>query len=57
MTGKYGINQINKKFGYNRQLLCSYSLKFLKDNNSSNLDYLNNKEFKINTEPYLELFE
>ena len=49
--GKYGINKINKQFNFNYQLLISYSLKFhFKDKNI--LNYLDNKEFKINKLPF-----
>ena len=41
---KYGINEINKKFGKKYQMLCSYYLQFnFKDHNL--LDYLDGKEF------------
>ena len=42
--GKYGINQVNKKFGFKTQQLCSYSLKFNFSNDSGILNYLNTKE-------------
>lgn len=45
--GKYGINSINKKFGFKYQQLCSYSIKFLFKTDSGILNYLNNKEFSI----------
>ena len=40
--GKYGVNNINKKFKVKNQKLCSYSLKFNIDDNNK-LHYLNNK--------------
>ena len=43
--GKYGKNQINKAFGKNTQMLCSYKLKFNFTSPSGILEYLNNKEF------------
>ena len=43
--GKYGNNQINKKFGLNTQQLCSYSLKFNFNSASDILSYLNKKCF------------
>ena len=46
--GKYGINNINKKFNQSRQNLCSYKIVFNFTSNSGILNYLNNKEFKIN---------
>ena len=44
--GKYGINEINKKFKFRTQALCAYSLKF-SFSKSNALDYLNEKEFSI----------
>ncbi len=46
--GKYGINEINKKFHKKYQMLCSYIIKFnfMDDNNL--LDYLKNKSFFLN---------
>lgn len=46
--GKYGKNEINKSFGKKYQMLCSYKLKFNFSTPSGILDYLNNKEFKLN---------
>ena len=43
--GKYGKNEINKKFNKKYQMLCSYKLKFNFSEESGILDYLNNKEF------------
>lgn len=43
--GKYGINEINKKFNKKYQELCSYILKFNFTSDSSILNYLNGKEF------------
>ena len=48
--GKYGINEINKKFGYKHQELYSYILKFNFNQSSGILDYLNHKEFKLKIE-------
>lgn len=45
--GKYGINNINKKFGYKNQQLCSNSLKFNFNTDSGILNYLNGKEIKL----------
>lgn len=45
--GKYGINDINKKFGKKYQMLCSYILKFNFKTDSGILDYLNGKEFVL----------
>ena len=45
--GKYGINRINKEFKQKTQLLCAYQLSFHFTANSSILNYLNGKTFKI----------
>lgn len=45
--GKYGINQVNKRFKQKTQMLESYKLKFVFTDDSSILNYLNNKEFFI----------
>lgn len=45
--GKYGNNQINKKFGYKTQQLCSHSLKFSFTTDAGILNYLNGKEIKL----------
>lgn len=45
--GKYGINEVNKKFGYKTQQLCSYILKFNFKTDAGILNYLNGKEIKI----------
>lgn len=42
--GKYGLNDINKKFGIKTQELYSYKLKFNFNKNSDILNYLNGKE-------------
>lgn len=42
--GKYGNNQINKKFKQSTQMLCSYKLKFNFTSESNRLAYLNGKE-------------
>lgn len=46
--GKYGINEINKKFGKKYQMLCSSSLKFNFKSDSGILNYLTGKSFIIN---------
>lgn len=45
--GKYGINNINKRFKATNQQLCSYSLKFDFEDESNKLSYLNNKTIKL----------
>ena len=45
--GKYGNNEINKKFGRKTQDLVSYKLIFKFKTNSGILNYLNNKEITL----------
>ena len=45
--GKYGINEINKKFGKKYQMLCSYILKFNFKTDSGILNYLNGKKIVL----------
>ena len=45
--GKYGINEINKKFNKKSQELTAYKLIFNFNTDSGILNYLNNKEFLI----------
>ena len=47
--GKYGINEINKKFGLKNQQLCSNSLEFKFISPSGKLEYLKNKKIEINS--------
>ena len=43
-----GINDINKKFGFKTQQLCSYKLIFNFKNNNGILEYLNKKQIFLN---------
>jgi len=45
--GKYGINSVNKDFGFKFQQLTAYELKFIFKTDSGILNYLNGKAFKI----------
>lgn len=45
--GKYGNNEINKKFKKNKQELCAYKLIFNFKTDARILNYLNNQEFRI----------
>lgn len=51
--GKYGINEINKKFKAKTQLLCSYKLIFKFSTDSDILNYLNGKVIKMNYSSYI----
>ena len=46
--GKYGTNEINKKFNLKTQFLYSYKLKFNFKTDSGILNYLNGKEITLN---------
>lgn len=45
--GKYGTNALNKNFGYKKQFLYSYRLKFTFETEAGCLDYLNGKSFEV----------
>ena len=45
--GKYGRNEINKRYGKKYQVLCSYYLKFDFKTDADILEYLNNMKFEI----------
>ena len=45
--GKYGINSVNKVFGFKFQQLKAYNLKFDFKTDSGILNYLNGKSFKV----------
>ena len=47
MIGKYGLNEINKKFNKRTQELCAYKLKFNFKSDSGILEYLNKKEISL----------
>ena len=46
--GKYGKNEINKKYGKKYQILCSYKIKFNFSREEGILSYLNGKINKLN---------
>jgi 23S rRNA pseudouridine955/2504/2580 synthase len=50
--GKYGNNEINKKFGLKTQNLTSYKIKFKFKTNSGILNYLNDKEIELEPKKY-----
>ena len=45
--GKYGINKINKQFGYKTQQLCSSYIKFNFKTDAKILNYLRNKDVSL----------
>jgi len=50
--GKYGVNEINKKFKVKNQQLCSYSIQFDFGNDNNELSYLNNKKIQLKELPF-----
>lgn len=44
--GKYGTNEINRKYSVKTQALCAHSLKFDFTTNAGTLEYLNGREIK-----------
>ena len=48
--GKYGLNDVNKRFSAKNQKLCAFKLKFTFSSDSGILNYLNNKVFSISCE-------
>ena len=49
--GKYGVNEINKKYKLKTQVLCSYSLEF-KFENENILSYLFSKKIELQASKY-----
>lgn len=55
--GKYGTNELNKKFGgYKKQCLYSYKLTFKFTSDSGILDYLKDKTFEAKDIWFRDLF-
>lgn len=48
--GKYGKNEINKKFNKKTQMLCSYIIKFNFSTDANILNYLNTKTISLDSE-------
>lgn len=47
--GKYGDNAFNKRYGAKTQALCSYKLTFKFTTDAGALEYLNGREFAVNS--------
>ena len=45
--GKYGTNTLNKSYGYKKQFLYSYRLKFTFTTDAGLLNYLNGRDFSV----------
>lgn len=54
--GKYGINEINKKYGYKHQALCSYKLTFNFKTDAEDLNYLKDKTFTLDNIYFVDFF-
>ena len=50
--GKYGVNEINKKYKQKTQVLTSFSLEFKFENRNSKLAYLQNKKIELQASKY-----
>ena len=55
--GKYGKNEINKRYGIFKQALCSYKLVFDFETDGGALEYLNGKEIQLENIPFADLME
>ena len=54
--GKYGTNKQNKGGGQNRQVLCSYKLRFSFTGDSGILNYLNGREVRLSDVAFARQF-
>lgn len=54
VTGKYGVNEINKRFGKKYQMLCNYMLMFNFVSDAGFLDYLKGKHFVLDTKNFVK---
>ncbi|MCM1299092.1 MAG: RluA family pseudouridine synthase [Firmicutes bacterium] len=54
--GKYGINKINRKYGFTVQALCSYRLTFDFKTDGGILNYLDKKSFRVKEIPFIEKY-
>ncbi|MBQ8943877.1 MAG: RNA pseudouridine synthase, partial [Clostridia bacterium] len=45
--GKYGTNAMNKAYGYKKQFLYSFRLKFAFTTDAGMLNYLNGRDFRV----------
>lgn len=55
--GKYGSNEVNRRYGVKTQALCSYRLKFAFTTPAEGLEYLNGKEFTVGDVWFKKLVE
>lgn len=54
--GKYGKNEINRGTGFDKQALCSYRLVFDFQSDAGELNYLNHREFSLDSVWFAEEF-
>lgn len=50
--GKYGVNEVNKKYKIKNQQLYNFSLEFKFDDEENKLSYLNNKKIELKKLPF-----
>lgn len=55
--GKYGVNEINRRYSVKTQALCAYKLGFSENPGFGSLSYLCGKEFEIGDIWFLKLFK
>ena len=54
--GKYGINRVNMRYGFDMQALYSYKLRFDFEGDAGILNYINNKEYIIKEIPFIDKY-
>lgn len=54
--GKYGLNELNRKFGEKSQALYSYKLRFDFTTDSGGLAYLNGRAFTVRAVPFVQKY-
>ena len=54
--GKYGSGAANRRYGCQKQLLCSYRTEFTFRTDAGRLEYLRGKSVSVPEEPFAEMF-
>ena len=54
--GKYGIGDINRRFGETRQLLCAYQIRFDFQDDAGILEYLHDQTFTVRQVPFCKKY-
>lgn len=55
--GKYGINDLNRRYNVKTQALCAYKLKFRPDHDYGCLSYMSGREFEIKSIWFKKYFD